>query len=345
MSHWWSRYGSGERAGSLPGSTLVRIVLGVLLVGLLVEATHHLIVGSGATTIAAIDDWLPDGLLGVAALVCAYEGSRRPRGPGRWGWGCISVGLVLFATAEILWELLYPEGSAVSTPNPTDAFYLSTYPVFVTGLVLLARSRVPAGQWHRWLDGVVVALLVATPGVLLVLLPVLDRAPLNSLAKIVTVSYPLGDIVLLGTLLGALPLMSWRPDSSWRWLSLGLLLFTAADSIYTIDAVKTVSHQSTYDFVWTAGALALAVASTRPDEQRVPVRHDTGWPAIALPLGAQLFALAIQVHGYFNNIPPAERLLAVAILTIGLAQIVVSRPRNAPPGPGVSRRGGPANER
>jgi len=34
-----------------------------------------------------------------------------------------------------------------------------------------------------------------------------------------------------------------------------------------------------------------------------------------------------QVLGYFVMLPPSERLLTLAILVIGAAQIVISRPR------------------
>jgi hypothetical protein len=61
-----------------------------------------------------------------------------------------------------------------------------------------------------------------------------------------------------------------------------------------------------------------------------PSREITGWPAIVLPLGAQLFAVATQVYGYFRPLPAAERLLTIAVLIIGVAQIIVSRPRPDP---------------
>ena len=52
-----------------------------------------------------------------------------------------------------------------------------------------------------------------------------------------------------------------------------------------------------------------------------------GWRAIVLPLGAQLFAVGTQVLAFFVTLPPSERVLTLAILVIGAAQIVISRPR------------------
>ena len=160
--------------------------------------------------------------------------------------------------------------------------------------------------------------------------PVLESAPIDPLGRAVTVAYPLGDILLLGALLGTLPLLSWRIGGSWPWVGAGLVCLTVADSAYSLTAADVVSHDGPYDFLWSAGALAFAVGSTRlpmgPRESRVI----TGWRAIALPLGAQLFAVATQVFGWFRPLPNAERLLTIAVLAIAIAQIIVSRPRPPP---------------
>jgi hypothetical protein len=57
-----------------------------------------------------------------------------------------------------------------------------------------------------------------------------------------------------------------------------------------------------------------------------------------VPLGAQLFAVARQVYGYFQPLPAAERLLTIAVLVVGIAQIIVSRPRPDPERDGAEAR-------
>ena len=126
-------------------------------------------------------------------------------GPSRAAWWCFAAALLLFALAEITWGALYSGGGDVPTPNPTDALYLGTYPLFMAGLVLMVRARVLDVPWHRWLDGFVLVLIVATPGVLLLIVPVLENAPIDPLGQVVAVAYPLGDVLLLGALLGTPP--------------------------------------------------------------------------------------------------------------------------------------------
>jgi hypothetical protein len=166
----------------------------------------------------------------------------------------------------------------------------------VAGIVLIVRSRVTRFELHRWLDGLVVVLIVATPMVALVLEPVLREAPSDPFGQIVALSYPFGDLVLIGALVGAVPLMSWRVDAG--------------------------------DFLWSAGSVAIAVAAWRRTTDFLPGFEPVGWPAVILPLGAQVFAFATQIYAYFDELPRTERLLTAVVLGIGIAQIIASRPRS-----------------
>ena len=89
-------------------------------------------------------------------------------------------------------------------------------------------------------------------------------------------------------------------------------------------------HNGPFDFLWSAGSVAIAWAAWFPTAATRPPSEVYGWRAIVLPLGAQLFAVGTQVLAFFVTLPPSERILTLAILVIGAAQIVISRPR--PPG-------------
>jgi hypothetical protein len=310
-----------------------RVVVGVLLLGLAVEATHQILAGEDAPDLPIIDDWLHSGLILAASAICARGARQRLPGPGRGAWWCFAAALFLFGIAEITWGLLFSRGEPVPSPNPTDLLYLATYPLFMAGLVLMVRNRVLDVPWHRWLDGFVVVLIVATPGFVLVIVPVLSSAPIDPLGLVVDAAYPVGDVLLLGALLGSLPLMSWRLGGSWPWVGAGLLCLTVADAVYSVTAAIAVSHEGPYDFLWSAGALLIAVGATRTPSSPQESKEITGWRAIVLPVGAQVFAVATQIYGYVRELPPAERILTIGVLLVGIAQIVVSRPRPAPQDP------------
>jgi hypothetical protein len=311
------------RAGAVPR----RLLAVVLLLGLLVEAGHQISAGVHGPDHPLIDDWLHSALILASSALCARGARRRTGRSSRAAWWCYAAALLLFGLGEVAWSVLYGGGGDVPIPNSTDVLYLATYPLFMAGLVLMIRSRVLDVPWHRWLDGFVLVLVVATPGILLVIAPVLESAPIDPLGRAFTVAYPLGDLVLLGAVVGTLPVMSWRIGGSWPWVATGLVCLTVADSAYSLTAADLVSHDGPCDFLWSAGALAFAVGSTRLPTGARASREITGWRAIALPLGAQFVAVATQIYGWFRPLPAAERLLTIAILAIAIAQIIVSRPR------------------
>ena len=305
------------------------LALGVVLLGgVALEALHEITVHPAESPAGPFfDDWLHDFLILASAGVCAAGAARHAR-EGR-AWTCIAAALLCLGVSEVIWDVLYThvDAAAIPYPNVTDVFDLASYPLFLVGLILIVRSRVPKIEAHRWLDGVVIVLVLVAPMVALVLDPVLRNAPPDLLGQVVTLAYPFGDLVLLGTLLGALPMMSWRIDESWLLLGVGLLCLTVGDAAYAAAALDDAYHNGPFDFLWSAGSVAIAWAAWFPNGETRPPSEVYGWRSIILPLGAQLFAVGTQVLAYFVTLPPSERLLTIAILAIGAAQIIISRPR------------------
>src|SRR6185369_4271102 len=101
--------------------------------------------------------------------------------------------------------------------------------------------------------------------VALVLDPVLRNAPPDLLGQIVTLAYPFGDLVLLGTLLGSLPMMSWRVDASWLLLVVWLICLSVGDAAYAAAALDDAYHDGPFDVLWNAGTVAIDRAAWFPN--------------------------------------------------------------------------------
>jgi hypothetical protein len=82
-----------------------------------------------------------------------------------------------------------------------------------------------------------------------------------------------------------------------------------------------------FDALWLAGMVVLAYAAWLPHPGRLEPTTVYGWKAIALPVAAQCFAIALQIYGLFFYVDVAERVLTIVVLLIAVVQIVVSRPR------------------
>jgi hypothetical protein len=189
---------------------------------------------------------------------------------------------------------------------------------------------VPRFELHRWIDGVIVMLVVVTPWVALFLEPAANHSNESSVVQTVDFAYPLGDAIIVGAMLGVLALMGWRAGPMWLALVTGFAALGIADAVYSVDALgHSYSSDTIFDALWLGGLVVIAYAAWLPHPGRLDPVDVYGWRAIALPLAAQCFALALQIYGLFSHVPLAERVLTIAVLIIAIVQIIVSRPRPA----------------
>ena len=304
-----------------PGAGAAWATLAVLIV---TYAAHEGLGLGGAGTDELFNQWLNGALLWAAAGAC-FAGALHSS-QSRAAWLLITVALASWATGDTIWSIRFGGSAHAPLTSISDVFWLAWYPLIVAALALLVRDRVPAFELHRWVDGVVVMLLVVTPWLAFILQPVAEHSSTSTLADVIDFAYPLGDAVVVGATLGAYALMGWRPGRMWLILGLGLAAAGLADAVYSVQALEQSYRGGIYDAAWVGGAALIAYAAwcRRPD--RLDQREVSGWSAIALPLLAQLFAASIQFYGIFAEIPTIERALTVVVLIIAMVQIIVTRP-------------------
>ncbi len=244
-----------------------------------------------------------------AAAYCAWLVSRRKDlgRPVRRTWRLLSVALWLFLLGDLL--QLYYEVVRHERAYPTwgDAAYLSFYVVAFAGLVILpSRRRSGAERLRLLLD--MGTLFVG--GTMLIWYLALGPAALNvhgDPADLVTLAYPIGDLLLL---CGSLSLL-WRgaPRSSvlpLRIFTAGLLVFVTADMTYDYQVVhSSYLGGDPVDTLWIVALLVLFVAAacqlrTAPaDGFAVPMQRPVGPPShlpyLVLAL-SYLFLAVIDLH-------------------------------------------------
>lgn len=306
--------------------TFVRILFIALFAVVIGLAVHGLVGLGGSGIHTLLDEWLSCVAEGIAAVLCAVAAFRSER--NRAAWLLVAVGMALWTVGDVIWAI---RGDPESTATVSDGFWLAWYPLIVAALVLLVRDRVPRFELHRWIDGVIVMLVVATPWVALFLEPAASHSNSSSVVDAVDFAYPLGDAIIVGAMLGVLALMGWRAGPMWLALVVGFAALGLADAVYSVDALgHSYSSDTVFDALWLVGMVVIAYAAWLPHPGRLDPVEVYGWKAIALPLAAQCFALALQVYGLFTSVPLAERALTIAVLLIAIVQIIVSRPRTIP---------------
>jgi hypothetical protein len=303
--------------------TIVRLLF-VALAATVVGLTVHGIIGLGGSGIHGwLDAWVSTSAEAIVAVLCGFAALRSERNRG--AWLLVALGILSWTIGDALWAI---HGDPEASATVSDVFWLAWYAFLVAALVLLVRDRVPRFELHRWIDGVIVMLVVATPWVALFLEPAANSSQASSVVDAVDFAYPLADAIVIGAMLGVLALMGWRAGPMWFTLVLGFTALSLADAVYSVDTLgHSYSSDTVFDALWLGGLVAIAYAAWLPHPGRLEPVEVYGWKVIALPLAAQVFAVALQVYGLFFTVPIAERVLTIVVLLIAIVQIIVSRPR------------------
>jgi hypothetical protein len=303
----------------------LRILWPFLIALVAVEAAHEVLGLPGPTDL--YDSWIPSFVIVAAAALCLGRAAlvRSERG----AWLSFGLGMLCWSVGTVLWSVLYGGESQPPFPSPADAFWLLWYPFIALGIAFLIRGRVSHFELHRWMDGLAVMLLVLAAAFPFTLQSVDGYLHKNQFAAIVDVGYPVLDTLLLGAILGIFGLMAWRPGKVWLMLGLGCLIMAVADVAFAVQQSRGFASYSHYDFLWTVGALLIAYAAWLAPIDSPDHGELVGLQAIALPLAAQLFAVALQaciiLFPSFDT--ESHRIVVLAVLIIATFQIVLARPR------------------
>ena len=82
-------------------------------------------------------------------------------------------------------------------PSIGDASYLVVYPALMAGLLILVRRRNPERDRAGLIDSLIITLGLALISWVALIQPSLHDDELSTVAKLVSIAYPVGDILLL----------------------------------------------------------------------------------------------------------------------------------------------------
>ncbi|GGN82458.1 hypothetical protein GCM10010112_59870 [Actinoplanes lobatus] len=263
-------------------------------------------------------------LLTAAYLIPGLLVAARAR-RGEPAWVFLAAGMIGSAGGDLysfLWvRNIHPEPLATWA----DALWLAFYPAFAVALVLLLRRRLPRLGATAWLDGVIAATAVAA----LVSLPVLaavEPAPHSTtLGVVVNAAYPLCDIAVTGSLLGAWALCGWRPDRVLGLLIAGMGLFAAADTITLMMLWQGVEAPHSLDLLWIAGLLVLAAAAWQPARRRETGQPNI-WLSTAVPAGLAVVSLGLLIFAVLSDrsVETVSSVLAATAVTAAIIRMMAS---------------------
>src|SRR5215212_4964550 len=185
----------------------------------------------------------------------------------RWRWApvLLGLGIVSWVLGQMVftfyeWVLRQPP----PLPSLADIGYLSVYPFFLLGILLLPARPVPVASRTRLaLDGLMIMTAAVTFSWYFILGPVMQQGTETTLAKAVGTAYPLADIVLIACLV----ILASRPEEQTllptvRLLALGLTLIVVADSNFAYWSLHDAYATGTLpDAGWSLGYMLVALGA------------------------------------------------------------------------------------
>jgi two-component system, cell cycle response regulator len=292
--------------------TPVNFVLALLVGGLGVLALHTLAGVGGERRDGLFDQGIYGVLMGGAALTVIARGVlvRAQRA----AWLTMGGGLLSWCLGD-LYYALFVSGAQVASGSVTPAgvLYLAFYPCCYVALVLLIGAHLRELRIGMWLDGLIGGLAAGAVGAAVVLPPIVHGAHGDTASMAVALAYPIGDLLLLVSALGALGMTGWRPGRVWLLLAAGMLVRAVADSAY-LSLVASSSYRAGdwVQVLWPTSTILLALAAWTP-WPRPRRRRVEDWRLVSVPAFSLLAALGVFVYGNLHHqLTPLALVLAIA---------------------------------
>jgi class 3 adenylate cyclase len=253
------------------------------------------------------------GLAAVAAIVGGVAWYR-PAEP--WPWLLFAAGHLLFVAGDVLFGYYEHVGGATPFPSPADAIYLLGYPVLAAGLWLLVRQRSTRTDWTSLIDAATVTVALGIVVWALVIVPHTRDDSLSTAEKLVSIAYPLGDVLLLAVAARLLFGPAVR-TVSYTLVSLSLVCLLIADPVFALTTIRG-DHGSgnLIDAGWILAYLFFGAAALHPSMRQTSDPVPETAPKLTPARLALLAAAALSAPAVLAYQPERAGVAATAVLVL-----------------------------
>jgi diguanylate cyclase (GGDEF)-like protein len=235
-------------------------------------------------------------LLGISA-VAAILVSIRLRSPGYHPpWNLLALGLLSFIVGDTVWTVQESLlGVEPPIPSIADAFYLAGYPLLAAGLALLIRKHSPGREWPSFIDAFIVITVMGMLSWTYLMAPYANDPDLTFGERLVSIAYPLGDLLLAAVLIRLL-FAPGRRLLAYYLLIVSVILLMITDIAYATMALSdTYKTGSAVDVGWMLSYVFFGVAALHPSMTTLVESHSASemgvtWRRLAVLTGTLLLA-------------------------------------------------------
>jgi diguanylate cyclase (GGDEF)-like protein len=266
-----------------------------------------------------------------AIVLAASRLTPKARAP----WYLLAFGIFANGAAVVPLTIVTDVLGSDAYPTVADAFYLLLYPAALASIGLMIRRWPPALIRPALLDAATITSGIGILAWVYAIEPALQATGYTLAGRLVRVSYPMGDLLLLFLALilvrsrGVAGSIGTRWGIAPPWLAAGLLTFLGGDLLWLVIGDHTVPAWVTrgVDTFYFGAFLCLGYAvrhATATDDQRaISLPRPPGLPLMSTLLCALLMAPAVLLlemsGGKFRHG------LSIAVGSTVMSVLVVSR--------------------
>jgi diguanylate cyclase (GGDEF)-like protein/PAS domain S-box-containing protein len=268
--------------------------------------------------------------LGMTSWVAVIAGIRRNRPRYALPWYLFALSLFMYWLGD-LYTYSYPKyilHHEVPFPSVGDALYLTVYIAQMLGLLALVHRRSPQRDRNTLIDAAILTLGLSLVSWVLLIAPYLHDGTLSLLPKLVSVAYPLGDIILLAAAI-RLVLDNGPRRPAFYLMVASIVTVLVTDFVYGVMTLHgSFHHQLLLDIGWFSYLLLFGTAALHPSmvDLEKPVRNrEAKLTPVRLGLltGASLIAPVCSFQLELDH--ASLKLMAVICASVVLFCLVVMR--------------------
>ncbi len=294
-------------------------VMGVLLVAYLVS----LLLRPTGSDWTWLDGWSVCAVELVVSALCIGRGLVRR--PGRVTAVVLGISLLMWTLGDMALTVESLGGASPPSPSVADIFYLVFYPFAYIAVVLFIRGEVRRFSTPNWLDGGIAGLGAAAVCAAFAFHSILHSTGGHLASTVTNLAYPIGDLLLLGLVVGGSALLSGRPKAPWVLLAGGLALNVIGDTSNLFQGSWGASRFGSIAnaTAWPFAIFIMAVAvwlRPRPSNLLVTQRAS----GFVLPSVAAGSALVVLLVGSVHTVSRVAIGLATATLVVVGIRLVLT---------------------
>jgi diguanylate cyclase (GGDEF)-like protein len=202
-------------------------------------------------------------LVGLSAVVAILLGVRLHRPARRAIWYGLAAGLAVFVAGDVVYSVYVYALQLEPFPSPADALYLASYPLLAAALLVMIRSRTSGRDRAGLIDALIITTGLGLLSWAFLMRPIASDPSLSLGSRLISLAYPLADVLLLAVLARLFTSPGAR-SISYRMLGAALLLQLGADIVYAgLTAVGAYSG-GLVDLGWMVSYLCWGAAALHP---------------------------------------------------------------------------------